>query len=171
MHQYVTTSDEAVSIAKETSKPSRPADSTRPPAQPVNANTDCVPTNSNRFAIVLYTNMLGHGLSWCCVVAEETSKPSIPAASIGPLAQPADAKADIALSDSKSSNSSTSMLAHSPAEALSMPHGIGVVSSKAVNGTNGNENGNENGNGKHAKRHKAQASNALHLQRKASPPG
>ena len=111
--------------------------------------------------------MLGHGLSWYCVVAEETSKPLSPAASIGPLAQPVDAKADIALSDSKSSNSSTSMLAHSPAEARSMPHGIGVVSSKAANGTNGSENGSV----MHAKRHKAQASNAQHLQRKASPPG
>ena len=113
--------------------------------------------------------MSGQGLTWCCVVAEETSKPSSPAPSIGPLAQPVDAKAEIALSDSKSSNSSTSMLSHSPTEALSMPHGIGAVSSNATNGTNGNKNG--DGKGMHAKRHKAQASKELHLQRKASPPG
>lgn len=102
-----------------------------------------------------------------CCSAEETSEGSSTSECIGPLAQPVDAKAAIALPDSASAHSSASMMAKSAAEALSSPHGIGSWpggSSQAMNG-------NGNGTAKHAKHHKVQGGKVHTPQHRASPPG
>ena len=99
--------------------------------------------------------------------AEDTSEGSSTLECIGPLAQPVDAKAAIALPDSASAHSSSaSMIAKSAAEALSSPHGIGLAG-----GNSPAMNGNGSGTAKHAKHHKVQGGKVHAPQRRASPPG